>query len=168
MSNATTPFENQKTETIFERHSWKVFLGLSLIIVLFGLGDIVAGGSTFETGEGPTLLGITGMTWQELQTASPQVANLVDYLVRSGGAHLLVVGLLSTFISLTAFRQGQRWAWYAMWIWPLWIVLVVPVLLNAYQQPGPGIPPPLVSGPIIFALSVLTLGLSHRKFFRKH
>ena len=168
MSSTATSSVNQKTGTFFERHAWKVFLGMSLIIALFGLGDVIMGGSTFKTGEAPTLQGITGMTWQELGTESPQVANLIDYLVRLGGAHLLVVGVLSTLVSLTAFRQGERWAWYAMWIWPLWIALILPILLKAYKQPGPSVPPPLISGPIFFALSVLTLGLSYRKFLRKH
>lgn len=168
MSSTTESPVSQKPQTYFERHAWKVFLGISLIIALFGLGDILIGGSSFATGEAPTVQGITGMTWEELQTASPQAANLIDYLVRSGGAHLLVIGILSSLVSLTAFRQGERWAWYAMWIWPLWIVLVDPLLLNAYKLPGPSIPPPLISGPILFVLSVLTLGLSYRKFLRKH
>lgn len=156
---------SKKTEPFFARYSWIVFLGLSIIIALFGLGDILTGGATFESGEAPTLQGISGMTWQELGSASPNAATMLDYLVRAGGAHLLVFGLLSMIVAVTAFRRGDRWAWYAMWLWPLWLVLVIVVLLTAYKQSGPGFPPPLVSGSIFIVLTVLTLLLSYRKFF---
>lgn len=167
MSSITLPVVAQKSETFFERYSWIVFLVLGLIITLFGLGDILTGGATFESGEAPTLQGISGMTWQELGSTSPNAANMIGYLVRAGGAHLFVFGLLSMIITATAFRRGERWAWYAMWLWPLWLVLVIVVLLSAYKQPGPGIPPPLVSGSIFIGLTVLTLLLSYRKFFPK-
>jgi hypothetical protein len=32
-----------RSDTFFERHAWKVFTGLSLIVVLFGVGDQVLG-----------------------------------------------------------------------------------------------------------------------------
>lgn len=158
---------NKKTEPFLARYGWIVFLVLSLILTLFGLGDIFTGGSTFESGEGPTLQGISGMTWQELASTSPNAANMIDYLVRAGGAHLFVFGLLSLIVAVTAFRRGDRWAWYAMWLWPLWLVLIIVILLTAYKQPGPGIPPPLISGSIFMGLAVLTLLLSYRKFFPK-
>ncbi len=156
-----------KIQTFFERYAWVVFLVLSIIIALFGLGDMLTGGTTFESGEGPTLQGISGMTWAQLQSASPNAATMIDYLVRAGGSHLFVLGLLSMIVTATAFRRGERSAWYAMWLWPLWLALVILVLLSAYKQTGPGIPPPLVSGSIFFILSVLTLLLSYRKFFPK-
>lgn len=159
---------NPKTETFFERHAWKVFFGLSIIIVLFGLGDMLTGGSTFQDAEAPTLKGISGMTWEQLGAASPNAATMIDYLVRAGGASLFVVGLFSLSVALTGFRRGERWAWYTMWLWPFWLVLIILLLLSAYKQSGPGVPPPLVSGSIFFVVTVLTLGLSFHKFFRTH
>ena len=156
---------NKKTESFFARYSWIVFLVLSLIIALFGLGDMLTGGSTFESGEGPTLQGISGMTWQQLSSTAPNAANMIDYLVRGGGAHLFVLGLLSMVVAATAFRRGDRWAWYAMWVWPLWMALIILLLLSAFRQAPQGIPPPLVSGSILLVLAALTLLLSYRKFF---
>jgi hypothetical protein len=66
MSNATMSSINPKSETFFERHTWKVFFGLSIIVVLFGLGDMLASGSTFARSEAPTLQRITGMTWEQV------------------------------------------------------------------------------------------------------
>lgn len=165
MSKAIESPTNLKTERFFERHAWKVFLGLSLVIGLFGVGDMIAGGSTFQSGEAVTMQGITGMSWEELQAVSPRVANFIDLQVRTGGAHLIIIALLSITVCLTGLRRGGRWAWYAMWAWPLWMVLVVPVFLNVEKVPGSGTPVPAISGSFFFVLTVLTLALSYRKFF---
>lgn len=158
---------SHKTENFFEQHAWKVLLGLSVIIAVFGLGDVLTGGATFASGESPTIVGISGLTWQELGTASPHAATMIDYLVRAGGVHLFVFGILSTVVSLTALRRGERWAWYAMWLWPVWMVFIVLLLLSAYKQVGSGIPPPVVSGSIFSILAGLALLLSFRKYFPK-
>ncbi|MCC7163821.1 MAG: hypothetical protein IT331_15100 [Anaerolineae bacterium] len=167
MTSTTIPVVPQKSETFFERYSWIVFLALGLIIALFGLGDILTGGATFESGEAPTLQGISGMTWQQLSSTSPNAASMIDYLVRAGGLHLFILGLLSMSVAATAFRRGERWAWFAMWLWPLWLGMVVLLLLSVYKQAGPGVPPPLVSGSIFLVITVSALGLSFRKFFPK-
>lgn len=150
----------------FERHAWKVFAGLSVVIALFGAGDIVGGGSTFESGENVLFSSLTGTTWQDLGASDPGAANLVDYMVRSGGVQLLVLGLLSVAVSLTALRRGERWAWFAMWLWPLWVGLVVPLLLGARRFPEAGMPVPVISGSVVWVASVVTLILSYRRYLR--
>ncbi len=165
MSKRAESSPQQKQGTFFQRNGWIVFFIIGLIIALFGLGDMVTGGATFAGGEAPTVLQISGLTWQQLSSASPNAAAMIDYLVRAGGAHLFVLGLLSILVAATAFRRGERWAWVAMWLWPLWMGLVVLLLLSATKQPGAGVPPPLVSGTIFFSIAVLTLALSFRKFF---
>lgn len=154
-------------EKAYQKYAWVILFVLGLIIALFGLGDIPMGGSSFESGEGPTLQGITGLTWQELRAESPHAAAMLDYLVRAGGANLLVLGLFGMAVSWTGFRRGERWAWYAMWLWPVWFALVVLLLMSVYKLPGPGVPPPFVSGPVFLILSVLALLLPYRKFFPK-
>ena len=167
MTSTNKPISAKKSETFFERYSWIVFLALGLIIALFGLGDILSGGATFEGGEAPTLQGISGMTWQQLSSANPNAASMIDYLVRAGGVHLFILGLLSMVVAATAFRRGERWAWYAMWLWPLWLGMVILLLLSVYKQSSPGVPPPLVSGGIFIVITIVTLALSFRKFFPK-
>lgn len=107
----------------FERHAWKVFAVLSGIFILFGVGDFIQGGDAYRDGEAVLFKGLTGTTWDELRAADPGAARLIDSQVRSGGLQLLSVGLLSLSICLTALRRGERWAWYAVWVWPLWFVL---------------------------------------------
>lgn len=152
---------------IFERHAWKVFAALSVIVILFGVGDMVEGGGTYRSGEAVLFNSLTGTTWDELRAADPGAARLVDQQVRSGGSVLLVVGLLSLAISLTALRRGERWAWLAMWAWPLWILLIYVVFWTAQPDLGSGIPVPLISGTVLLVVTIVTLALSYRRYLRQ-
>ena len=168
MSSATMPFTNQKPESFFERHAWKVLLGLSIVIGLFGIGDMRGGASELQTDESVLMQSITRMTWNELQAATPNVAHLIDLKWRSGGADFAFIAILSIFVCLKGFRRGERWAWYAMWAWPLWMAVNIFFGLNVDKEPSYGIPVPILSGSFLIIVSVLTLGLSSGKFLRKH
>jgi hypothetical protein len=157
----------RRRETWFERNGWTIFTGISLVTVIFGLGDIIGGGSTFALGETVMFNRLTGTTWDALRAADPGAANMIDYGVRAGGAWLLMLGILSLAICVTALRRGERWAWFAMWAWPLGVALIVAVLWSATQGPGEGIPIPIISGSITIVISVLTLALSARRYLRR-
>jgi hypothetical protein len=159
--------QDRRGETWFERNGWTVFTGISLVTALFGPGDMISGGSTFDFGETVMFNRLTGTTWDALQTADPGAANLIDYQVRAGGAWLLLIGILSLAISVTALRRGERWAWFAMWVWPLGVALIVTVLWSATRGPGEGIPIPIISGSITIVISILTLALSARRYLRR-
>jgi hypothetical protein len=159
--------EDTRRETWFERNGWTIFTGISLVSAVFGLGDMISGGSTFALGEEVMFNRLTGTTWDALQAADPGAANLIDYQVRAGGAWLLLIGILSLAISVTALRRGERWAWFAMWVWPLGVALVVAVLWSATREPGEGIPIPIISGSITIVISLATLALSARKYLRR-
>ena len=60
--------------------------------------------------------GFTGLSWQELADASPKAAGYITVLFRTYGAYCVTVGLLGVAIAATAFRQRQRWAWWALLI----------------------------------------------------
>ena len=159
--------EDTRRGTWFERNGWTIFTGISLVTVLFGLGDMISGGSTFAFGETVMFNRLTGTTWDALQAADPGAANLIDYQVRASGVWLLLIGILSLGICVTALRQGERWAWYAMWVWPLGVAVIVAVLWSAMQGPGDGIPIPIISGSITIVISLATLGLSARRYLRR-
>jgi hypothetical protein len=159
--------EDTRRGTWFERNGWTIFTGISLVTAVFGVGDVISGGSTFALGEGVLFNRLTGTTWDALQAADSGAANLIDYQVRASGAGLLLLGIFSLAVSVTALRRGERWAWYAMWVWPLGVALIVAVLWSAIQEPGEGIPVPIMSGSITIVISVVTLALSARRFLRQ-
>jgi hypothetical protein len=157
-----TPIE-AKTETFFERHSWKVFLFISIVVGLFGIGDIDKG----MNADPAIANSITGVTWEELQVSRPEIANLIDLQVRSGGTQLLTVSILSIVVCLRGYRRGEQWAWYAFWAYPLFTALAFIIFFTAERHSDFPPPPPMMSAPIFFIISVLVLLLSYRKFFPK-
>jgi hypothetical protein len=148
----------------FEHNAWKIFAALSVILIVFGIGDVAAGGATYAAGEAVLFNSLTGTTWDELRVADPGAAKLIDSQVRSGGALLLVVGSLSLAVCVTALRRGEPWAWRTMWIWPLWFVLFYVLIWIAQPDPQSGTPVPVISGTIFLAISVVTLVLSFRRY----
>jgi hypothetical protein len=97
-----------KSGTLFERHAWKMLLVVILFLGFFGVSDMVGGASDLQNGETVLMHSITGMSWNDLQAASPRVANLIDEKFRSDGATLATIALLSMAVILTGFRRGER------------------------------------------------------------
>lgn len=153
--------DKTKKENFFQQHSWKMLLIISGIIGLFGIGDMIQGMSA-----DPAIANsVTGVPWEELQRSNPKMANLIDLQVRSGGAQLLTLSILSIIIWLTGYRQGAQWAWYGFWVYPLFMALVFMIFLTADRQPDFPPPTPLLSAPVFWIICVLVLLLSYRKFF---
>ena len=49
----------------------------------------------------------------------------LDLDIRFRGTVVLGMVIFSLAITLFAFRTGARWAWYALWYWPLFFLLHV-------------------------------------------
>jgi hypothetical protein len=37
--------------------------------------------------------------------------------------YAIVAVVLTVAIATTAFRRGERWAWFAFWVWPMFFVV---------------------------------------------
>ncbi len=151
--------------TFVERHAWKVLLAISAIVGLFGVSDMLTGAADLQNGETVLMHSLTGVSWNELQAASPGAANMIEQKSRTGGASLTTLALLSSAVCLTGFRRGQRWAWYTLWAIPTWLALTVLFTWGAVRYPGYGTPVPVISGSLFFALWVALLAVTYRTFF---
>lgn len=58
--------------------------------------------------------GFTGGSWSDLVSTSPATAQYTEVLFRMYGLYCLLFGMLTVAIALTAFRRGERWAWWAL------------------------------------------------------
>ena len=56
----------------------------------------------------------TGLSWIELKTSSPKIAEFITILLRMYGAFNVIFGLLTVSITVSAFRRGERWAWWTL------------------------------------------------------
>ena len=60
--------------------------------------------------------GSTGGSWSELAAASSPTAGYMVLLFRMYGIYNVLFGLMGSIIAATAFRRGERWAWWALLI----------------------------------------------------
>ncbi len=143
------------------RRSWLVLVAMSVLVALLGLGDLLIG-ATFDPA---VALGLTGVSLAEIEAASAAGYRLVDFGVRSGGINLMVIGALLTIILVIPFREGRRWAWWAMWALPAWATGAF--ILNSVfgVAAGQAPPPSMVSGPIFAALAAAILLVTAPRFF---
>ena len=153
--------DSEVKEPFFERHGWKILIVVSAIFLLFGIGDVIRG----MDADPAIAESITGVEWEALQASDPNVANMIDLGVRTSGSSIFFLSILSIAVIFFAFRPGQRWAWVVLWIWPAWMALIFLATFTADRQPGFPAPPPMLSAPFFFAVTLLTLALTRRKFF---
>jgi len=58
--------------------------------------------------------GYSGASWSALVAASPLIAGYMMVLYRMYGVYNILFGLMGSAIAVTAFRRGERWAWWAL------------------------------------------------------
>ena len=58
--------------------------------------------------------GYSGDSWPELLRTSPMTANYMIVLYRMYGIYNVLFGLMGSAIAVTAFRRGDRWAWWVL------------------------------------------------------
>jgi hypothetical protein len=58
--------------------------------------------------------GYSGGSWPELLRTSPMTAKYMIVLFRTYGLHCMVFGFMGSAIAVTAFRRGDRWAWWTL------------------------------------------------------
>ena len=147
---------------ILLRRAWWYLVAFSVLIGLFGVGDVI-GGISVDPG---ITTGLSGLTLAELQAESAAGYRLYDFASRAQGLVLVIVGVLMTLILVIPYRAGMRWAWYAMWTLPAWAFGVLGLYLAFGVDPRQPPPPPMVSGPLLGSIAVAVLMLDWRRFFR--
>jgi len=60
--------------------------------------------------------GYSGGSWSELASASPLTAGYMAVLYRMYGIYCAVFGFMASAIAVTAFRRGERWAWWTLFV----------------------------------------------------
>jgi len=58
--------------------------------------------------------GYSGASWSALVHTSPLIAGYMTVLYRVYGVYNVLFGLMGGAIAVTAFRRGERWAWWAL------------------------------------------------------
>ena len=142
------------------RRGWWVLAFFAVTLVVFGVGDVL-GGVLADPAITRTL---SGRSPAEIQAAEPTAYRLYDFVSRSCGANLVLIGILLAVVVAIPYRGGQSWAWWAMWILPAWAALVPVQYLVFGVAAGQPPAPPMISGPIFAAIAASVLLFDRRRF----
>lgn len=149
--------KNLTNETFYEKYAWVVFLIIGVMVLA------VAVPHTFGINTDPTLVQtISGQTIDELKLSNPMFFNLYNFYFSGGGLSDLGFAFFLIVISLFAYRQGQKWAWYAFWFVPVYFLAWITLSVNLPTASQSSLITPLI---VIIVLSLTGLLLPFRKFF---
>ena len=100
------------------RIAWVLIVVADVGLLAWGALAALAPSLLPGPGSGPILAagyeGYTRSSWQELVNTSPLAAQFMAVLFRVYGAYIVAFGLMAIAVAATAFRHGERWAWWAL------------------------------------------------------
>jgi len=91
----------------------------------------------------------TGIAWTELVEVFPTVATQIEMSQQSSIVGSLVIGLMSIAIISLAMRKGEVWAWFTMWLMPLFML---PGTISLAQSDNPAWVAVMAGGFILLAV----------------
>ena len=101
-----------------QRVAWILILIVDAAYIAWGAGAAAAPDRLLGPG-GQAILpagyeGYSGGSWSELAGASPQITGYMTLLFRMYGLYCVLFGLMGSAIAVSAFRRGERWAWWVL------------------------------------------------------
>lgn len=100
--------------------AWILILVVDAAYVAWGAGVAIAPDHVLGPGGNAILPagfeGYSGGSWSALVTASPLSAAYMALLYRMYGVYCVLFGIMGSTIAATAFRRGERWAWWTLLI----------------------------------------------------
>ena len=78
--------------------------------------------------------GYSGGSWSELAGASPLIAQYMTVLFRMYGVYNVLFGVMGSVVAVTAFRHGERWAWWALLVGNTIALLAAMTAMSCWLQ----------------------------------
>ncbi|HEX9075895.1 MAG TPA: hypothetical protein VF932_08950 [Anaerolineae bacterium] len=109
---------DKTTMKTWRRVAWILILIVDVGYIAWGAGAAASPDHLLGPG-GKAILqagyeGYSGGSWSELAGAFPLIAGYMAVLYRMYGVYNVLFGLMTSAIAVTAFRRGDRWAWWAL------------------------------------------------------
>jgi hypothetical protein len=83
-------------------------------------------------------------------------------LLQEDALNELFIGILGIVVAAGGLRRGDRWAWYTMATWPVWIVAQG---IGAWSRGKEG---QAISAVVFLVIVAAALALTYRRSFRPH
>lgn len=141
-------------EKAYEKYAWILLFAIGVIFLVSAVP------ATLGIPDPATVERIAGMTVNELKVSNPGFYNLYIFYFRFGGLSDIGFAFFITAISVTAYRKGEKWAWYALWVLPAYFIASAAISMSIESNLS------LLLPETVFAiLSLVGLLLPYRKFF---
>jgi len=142
-------------ERMYEKYAWIAFFALGAIFLVSAVPH------AFGFNTDPALVeSISGTTPDDLKDSNPMFFDLYSYYFMGGALSDIGFAFLIIVIAMTAYRRGEKWAWYAFWFVPAYFLGWVALGLTI-ESSSSTIPYLMV----FIMLSLVGLLLPFRKFF---
>jgi len=142
----------------WEKYAWVILAVLGALIIVGGIPHTLGINSDPDTPES-----IIGMGLSEFEASNPLFFNLYDFYFKAGGWSDVGFTYFVLVISATAYRKGERWAWYTLWAVPAFFLGHAAITLSI----GPSTAHLVPFLAVFVTLSTLGLLLPIRSFFPK-
>lgn len=103
---------------------WVVLLAMGLFNAVQGAFLALLGGEAVKE----SVANLAGVPWSTLVSSTPAVAAYVNDLLIIIGLFLAAFGVLVAAIAATGYRRRHIWAWYSMWVVPVFYLLTAAIL----------------------------------------
>jgi hypothetical protein len=109
------------SESGVQRNAWLILFVVALFLAASSAFLAVSGvdATEFEAS--------TGTEWAAFSASNPGVADYMLRLLRLAGVVFLGLNALVALVVYSGFRQGEKWTWYALWMYPVTLALVAAV-----------------------------------------
>jgi hypothetical protein len=108
----------------YQRYAWLAHFAIISLVALSMLFILFTGVDAND------FQGSTGVDWAAFKSSEPDIARYLERLEGLLGAVGFGHAAFGVLISFFGFRQGDRFAWYSMWLMPGTYALVAMVMLN--------------------------------------
>jgi hypothetical protein len=142
---------------VYEKYAWIIFSvigAMTLVTAVFHALGINTDPALVES--------IAGKSIDALKSSDPMFFNLYNFYFSSGGLSDIGFAFLLIVISATAYRGGQKWAWYAFWFVPAFFSGFAALSLTLPVESSSSMIPSLM---VFIILSLVGLLLPYKKFF---
>ena len=147
-------------ENVYEKYAWIILFAIGVLVLVGGVPHAFGINTDPETVER-----IIGMTLSEFQDSNPGFFDLYTFYFRFGGWSDLGVAFFIMAISLTAYRKGEKFAWYILWFVPAFFIGCAAITMSTTTMNVESGLSLLLPISMFVILSLLGLLLPYRKFF---
>ncbi len=106
------------TTKSWRRVAWILIVLADVGLLAWGAMAAIAPDHLLGPGSAPILHaeyeGFTGQSWSAINNTSPRIVGFLTLLFRMYGTFNVAFALMAIAIAVTAYRAGDRWAWWTL------------------------------------------------------